>query len=235
MYGLTEAFRSTYLPPAELDRRPDSIGKAIPNAEVLVLRPDGTPCAPDEPGELVHRGALVALGYWNDPAKTAERFKPVPGRTRAAAARDRGVVGRHGAHGRRGLPVLHRPPRRDDQDLGLPRQPDRGRGGGVRAPSWSARRPRSACRIRRWARRSWWWPCAARRQPLDAAALLAACSRACRPTWCRPHRASGDGQLAAQPERQDRPQAAAQLAATQNTFGRKSTRHEHSRARSTRP
>jgi len=76
MYGLTEAFRSTYLPPAEADRRPDSMGKAIPNAEVMVLRPDGTECEPGEPGELVHRGALVSLGYWNDPAKTAERFKP---------------------------------------------------------------------------------------------------------------------------------------------------------------
>ena len=79
MYGLTEAFRSTCLPPAELDRRPNSIGKAVPNAEVLVVREDGTPCAPGEPGELVHRGPLVALGYWNDPAKTAERFRPVPG------------------------------------------------------------------------------------------------------------------------------------------------------------
>ncbi len=79
MYGLTEAFRSTYLPPAEIDRRPDSIGKAIPNAEVLVVREDGTRCAAGEAGELVHRGALVALGYWNDPAKTAERFRPTPG------------------------------------------------------------------------------------------------------------------------------------------------------------
>ncbi len=78
MYGLTEAFRSTYLPPEEVDRRPDSIGKAIPNAEILVLREDGTPCAPNEPGELVHRGALVALGYWNDPEKTANRYKPLP-------------------------------------------------------------------------------------------------------------------------------------------------------------
>lgn len=78
MYGLTEAFRSTYLPPVEVDRRPDSIGKAIPNAEILVVRPDGTQCAPNEPGELVHRGALVALGYWNDAEKTAERFKPAP-------------------------------------------------------------------------------------------------------------------------------------------------------------
>jgi acyl-CoA synthetase (AMP-forming)/AMP-acid ligase II len=79
MYGLTEAFRSTYLPPSELARRPDSIGRAIPNAQVMVVRPDGTPCAPGEPGELVHRGALVSLGYWNDPAKTAERFRPAPG------------------------------------------------------------------------------------------------------------------------------------------------------------
>jgi acyl-CoA ligase (AMP-forming) (exosortase A-associated) len=79
MYGLTESFRSTYLPPAEIDRRPDSIGKAIPNAEVMVVREDGTPCTPGESGELVHRGALVSLGYWNDPEKTAERFKPAPG------------------------------------------------------------------------------------------------------------------------------------------------------------
>lgn len=78
MYGLTEAFRSTYLPPSDVDKRPDSIGKAIPNAEILVLRDDGFPCAPNEPGELVHRGALVGQGYWNDPEKTAERYKPLP-------------------------------------------------------------------------------------------------------------------------------------------------------------
>ncbi len=78
MYGLTEAFRSTYLPPEEVDRRPDSIGKAIPNAEILVLREDGVECAPEEPGELVHRGALVGLGYWGDAEKTAERYKPLP-------------------------------------------------------------------------------------------------------------------------------------------------------------
>jgi acyl-CoA ligase (AMP-forming) (exosortase A-associated) len=83
MYGLTEAFRSTYLDPAEVDRRPDSIGKAIPNAEILVVRPDGSPCDPGEPGELVHRGALVAQGYWGDPQRTAERFRPVPSRTGA--------------------------------------------------------------------------------------------------------------------------------------------------------
>ncbi len=78
MYGLTEAFRSTYLPPAELHRRPTSIGKAIPNAQVLVLRPDGSVCDDNEAGELVHRGPLVAQGYWNSPEKTAERFKAFP-------------------------------------------------------------------------------------------------------------------------------------------------------------
>ncbi len=86
MYGLTEAFRSTYLPPEEVDRRPDSIGKAIPNAEILVLRDDGSECDADEPGELVHRGALVGLGYWNDADKTAERYRPLPA----------GVAGREG-------------------------------------------------------------------------------------------------------------------------------------------
>ncbi|MDC8756845.1 acyl-CoA ligase (AMP-forming), exosortase A system-associated [Janthinobacterium fluminis] len=80
MYGLTEAFRSTYLAPEQLDARPDSIGKAIPNAEVMVLRPDGSACGSGEPGELVHRGALVAMGYWNDRERTAERFRPLPPR-----------------------------------------------------------------------------------------------------------------------------------------------------------
>jgi acyl-CoA ligase (AMP-forming) (exosortase A-associated) len=79
MYGLTEAFRSTYLDPSQVDVRPTSMGKAIPNAEILVVRPDGTPCDPGEPGELVHRGAHVSLGYWNDPEQTANRFKPAPG------------------------------------------------------------------------------------------------------------------------------------------------------------
>lgn len=77
MYGLTEAFRSTYLPPEEVDKRPDSMGKAIPNAEVMVLREDGSHCAPGEPGELVHRGPLVSLGYWNDADKTAACFRPL--------------------------------------------------------------------------------------------------------------------------------------------------------------
>ena len=91
MYGLTEAFRSTYLAPEELARRPDSIGRAIPNAEVLVVRPDGTLCDAGEEGELVHRGALVAMGYWNDAARTAERFRPAPGQNPALPAREMAV------------------------------------------------------------------------------------------------------------------------------------------------
>ena len=80
MYGLTEAFRSTFLPPGDITSRPDSMGKAIPNAEVLVLREDGSKCAVGEPGELVHRGSLVSMGYWGDEQKTAACFKPIPSR-----------------------------------------------------------------------------------------------------------------------------------------------------------
>ena len=78
MYGLTEAFRSTSLDPALADEHPDSIGKAVPFAEVMIARDDGTEALPGEEGELVHAGPLVAEGYWQDPAKTAERFRPSP-------------------------------------------------------------------------------------------------------------------------------------------------------------
>jgi len=78
MYGLTEAFRSTYLPPALVESRPDSMGSAIPFAEILVVRPDGSLTGDEEPGELVHCGPLVAQGYWRDDRRTAERFKPAP-------------------------------------------------------------------------------------------------------------------------------------------------------------
>jgi acyl-CoA synthetase (AMP-forming)/AMP-acid ligase II len=75
MYGLTEAFRSTCLDPALLDEHPDSIGRAIPFAEVMVVGPDGSQAAA---GELVHAGPLVGKGYWNDPGRTADRFRPAP-------------------------------------------------------------------------------------------------------------------------------------------------------------
>ena len=78
MYGLTEAFRSTYLDPALVDAHPTSMGKAIPFAEIMVVADDGREAAPDEEGELVHAGPLVAGGYWQDAVRTAERFKPAP-------------------------------------------------------------------------------------------------------------------------------------------------------------
>jgi len=77
MYGLTEAFRSTYLHPDEVENRPTSIGRAIPDAEILVVDEQGRLCESGVEGELVHRGPHVALGYWNAPEKTAERFKPL--------------------------------------------------------------------------------------------------------------------------------------------------------------
>ena len=78
MYGLTEAFRSTYLDPALIDRHPDSIGMGIPFAEILVVTPDGAIAADGVAGELVHAGPLVAQGYWRDAERTALRFRPAP-------------------------------------------------------------------------------------------------------------------------------------------------------------
>lgn len=78
MYGLTEAFRSSFLPPSEIQNRPTSIGKAIPYAEILVLREDGSCCDDNEVGELVHIGPLVSLGYWQNESATAEKFKTTP-------------------------------------------------------------------------------------------------------------------------------------------------------------
>jgi acyl-CoA synthetase (AMP-forming)/AMP-acid ligase II len=78
MYGLTEVFRSTYLPPDEVDAHPDSMGRAIPHSEVVVVNDEGRPCAPGEIGELVHAGPTVSLGYWRDPEATAAVFRPHP-------------------------------------------------------------------------------------------------------------------------------------------------------------
>jgi len=75
MYGLTEAFRSTYLEPALVDTNPDSIGRAIPFAEVMVVDAEGRRA---KRGELVHAGPLVAQGYWRDAERTAARFRPAP-------------------------------------------------------------------------------------------------------------------------------------------------------------
>ena len=78
MYGLTEAFRSTYLPPEQVDRRPTSMGRAIPEVDILVINEQGGRCAAGEVGELVHCGANIAMGYWRDPENTAARFRPHP-------------------------------------------------------------------------------------------------------------------------------------------------------------
>ncbi|MBI4502411.1 MAG: AMP-binding protein [Gemmatimonadetes bacterium] len=78
MYGLTEALRCSYLPPEEVDRHPDSIGRAIPGAQIMVLREDGTPADSGEVGELVFRGPTVTLGYWKEPVLTARVFRPNP-------------------------------------------------------------------------------------------------------------------------------------------------------------
>lgn len=78
MYGLTEAFRSTYLPPDEIDRGTSCIGKAIPDTDIWVVTPDGRETAPGEVGELIHRGPTVALGYWGDEQKTSAVYRPNP-------------------------------------------------------------------------------------------------------------------------------------------------------------
>ena len=78
MYGLTEAFRATSLDPALAASHPESVGTAIPHAEVMVVRPDGSLTADDEPGELVQTGPLVSYGYWRDDARTALRFREAP-------------------------------------------------------------------------------------------------------------------------------------------------------------
>ena len=78
MFGLTEAFRSTYLDPDKFAGRPTSIGKAIPGSEILVLDEDGNECPPDVVGELVQRGSTVALGYWRDEENTARVFRRHP-------------------------------------------------------------------------------------------------------------------------------------------------------------
>jgi amino acid adenylation domain-containing protein len=78
MFGLTEAFRSTYLDPDVLHTHPTSIGKAIPDTEILVLDENGKPCPPNTVGELVQRGATVSKGYWNDAENTAKVFRSHP-------------------------------------------------------------------------------------------------------------------------------------------------------------
>ena len=85
MYGLTECKRCTFLPPADLSRKPDSVGIAIPDTQITVVGEDGQPCAAGEIGQIVVRGATVMVGYWKDPDATSAH------------------VGRHPVHGGRCL------------------------------------------------------------------------------------------------------------------------------------
>jgi acyl-CoA synthetase (AMP-forming)/AMP-acid ligase II len=77
-YGMTETFRGTYLPPEEIDTRPGSMGRAMPDTEIMVVDEDGRPAADGEIGEIVHRGPTIALGYWKDPDATSRTFRPNP-------------------------------------------------------------------------------------------------------------------------------------------------------------
>lgn len=88
MYGLTEAFRSAYLPPSEVERGPTCIGRAIPNTDLWVVNKDGQECAAGEVGELVHRGPTVSLGYWGDEERTRKVFRPNPFAVPETQARD---------------------------------------------------------------------------------------------------------------------------------------------------
>jgi acyl-CoA synthetase (AMP-forming)/AMP-acid ligase II len=77
MHGLTEAFRSTYLDPSQVEIRPDSIGKAIPDVELYVINEEGKECGAREVGELIHRGGYIYKGFWNAPEQNNQRFKSV--------------------------------------------------------------------------------------------------------------------------------------------------------------
>lgn len=78
MYGLTEAFRSTYLPPERFAQKMGSIGRQIPNAQVFAIKHGVGIAGPGEQGELVHAGPLVSMGYWEKPEVTAEKIRPCP-------------------------------------------------------------------------------------------------------------------------------------------------------------
>jgi len=78
MYGLTECKRCTYLPPEDLDRKPGSVGIAIPNTELWIEDPQGNKLGPNQVGQLVIRGATVMKGYWDKPEATREKLRPGP-------------------------------------------------------------------------------------------------------------------------------------------------------------
>ncbi len=150
MYGLTEAFRSTYLDPSLVDAHPTSMGTAIPFAEILVIDDNGNVAGPGEEGELVHCGPLVAQGYWQDAERTAERFKPSPN-----ASTYGGTAVWSGDRVKRAanrIALFCRQTRCDDQKCRQPHQPSRNRRG--RDCDWLGSRGGGARHSRRaaWAR-----------------------------------------------------------------------------------
>jgi long-chain acyl-CoA synthetase len=76
MHGLTECLRTTYLPPAQLERRPTSVGTGMPNIELWVQDKAGKRLPAGEPGEMVVRGSNIMAGYWRDPEATAAMMLP---------------------------------------------------------------------------------------------------------------------------------------------------------------
>lgn len=75
MFGLTECKRVCFLPPEELEHRPSSVGKAMPNCEVLIVDEDGNEVVPGQTGELIIRGSNVMQGYWKDPNLTNRTYR----------------------------------------------------------------------------------------------------------------------------------------------------------------
>lgn len=78
MYGLTECKRVCYLAPDQVDQRPASVGKPMPNVEAYVVDEAGRRLPPGEVGELVVRGSNVMRGYWNLPEETEKALRPGP-------------------------------------------------------------------------------------------------------------------------------------------------------------
>lgn len=76
MYGFTEAFRSTFLPPTRFKEKLGSMGKAVPGVDIHVVHPERGVCAPHVTGELIHCGSLMSSGYWNNKKATEQKIKP---------------------------------------------------------------------------------------------------------------------------------------------------------------
>ena len=90
-YGMTETFRSSFLDPSEVDAHPDSMGRAVPGASIVVIGANGERCGPGEVGELVFSGPTLAEGYWDDPVQTAATFRQNPFGADIAGAPTRAV------------------------------------------------------------------------------------------------------------------------------------------------